>query len=57
MKRLQKLPDETKLQHIMDVLDEDHDGNIDIDDAAEIDTADIDEIQLTESRGRQALAS
>ena len=36
MRRLQKLPDETKLQHIMDVLDEDHDGNIDIDDALKV---------------------
>ncbi|XP_076460775.1 mitochondrial proton/calcium exchanger protein-like isoform X2 [Babylonia areolata] len=30
MKDLQKVPNETKLQHILEVLDEDHDGNIDI---------------------------
>lgn len=36
MKRLQKLPDDTKLQRIAQVLDEDKDGHIDIDDALKV---------------------
>ncbi len=36
MKRLQKLPDDTRLQKIVQVLDEDMDGNIDIDDALKV---------------------
>ena len=30
MRRLQKVPNETKLQRIVEVLDDDHDGNINI---------------------------
>ena len=30
MKRLKKVPDETKMQRIIEVLDEDQDGNINI---------------------------
>lgn len=30
MKRLQKVPNDTKLQRIVEVLDEDKDGNINI---------------------------
>ncbi len=36
MKRIQKLPDDTKLQRIAEFLDEDHDGNVDIDDALKV---------------------
>ena len=36
MRRLQKLPDETRLQRIVEVLDTDQDGQIDINDALRV---------------------
>ena len=36
MRKLQKVPQETKLQHIVQVLDEDKDGRIDIEDALKV---------------------
>ncbi len=36
MKRIQKISDETKLQRIIECLDEDHDGAVDIEDALKV---------------------
>ncbi len=36
MKRIQKISDETKLQRIVECLDEDHDGAVDIEDALKV---------------------
>jgi len=36
MRKIQKLPDDTKLQRVVQVLDEDKDGVIDISDALKV---------------------
>ena len=36
MRKIQKLPDETKLQRVVQVLDEDQDGVIDVSDALKV---------------------
>lgn len=36
LKRLKKVPSDSKLQHIFQVLDQDKDGNIDINDALKV---------------------